>query len=434
MKIVSLVAENFKKLIAVEIKPDGNVVQLTGKNGSGKTSCLDAIWVALAGMSVSPQVPIRKGQKEARIRLDLGEIVVTRTFREKEDGATSSITVENAEGARFTSPQAMLDDLMGQLSFDPLAFARMSPKDQFDALKKFVPGVDFEAIETQNKVDYAKRTDVNRRAKEAKTLADRLAVPPDTPDEPIDEAALVAQMEAAGKHNADIEARKARRIDFQNQIQAKSDSLTALSSQISEAQKRLNELREGYAAVKTEVDTMTEKLKAAPVLPDPIDTSALMQKINEAKSINQAIGVKKQQEAQRKAAQALEAEAEALTEAMEKRTSDKEAAIAAAKLPVKGIGFGDGVILLNDVPFDQASDAEQLRASIALAMASNPKLKVIRVRDGSLLDDDSMKILSEMADAHDFQVWVERVDGSGKIGFVLEDGHLKAAEKAKVAA
>ena len=72
-------------------------------------------------------------------------------------------------------------------------------------------------------------------------------------------------------------------------------------------------------------------------------------------------------------------------------------------------------------------DAQQLRASVAIAMAANPKLRVIRVRDGSLLDERAMRLLAEMADAHDCQVWIERVDTSGSVGFVLEDGHLKEA-------
>ncbi len=46
--------------------------------------------------------------------------------------------------------------------------------------------------------------------------------------------------------------------------------------------------------------------------------------------------------------------------------------------------------------------------------------------DGSLLDVEGMKLLAKMADEHDCQVWVECVDSSGSIGFVIEDGHLKA--------
>ena len=36
MKIIKLVAENLKRLTAVEITPTGNVVEITGKNSAGK--------------------------------------------------------------------------------------------------------------------------------------------------------------------------------------------------------------------------------------------------------------------------------------------------------------------------------------------------------------------------------------------------------------
>jgi hypothetical protein len=39
-----------------------------------------------------------------------------------------------------------------------------------------------------------------------------------------------------------------------------------------------------------------------------------------------------------------------------------------------------------------------------------------------------MKILEEMVDEKDFQCWIERVDSSGKIGFVIENGQLKLQE------
>lgn len=104
-------------------------------------------------------------------------------------------------------------------------------------------------------------------------------------------------------------------------------------------------------------------------------------------------------------------------------------AIARAKLPVVGIGFGDGVVTYNGIPFDQSSSAEQLRVSMSIAMAANPKLRVIRIIDGSLLDDDSLSAIAEMAQEGDYQVWIERVDTSGKIGIVIEDGMIKSENK-----
>ena len=425
MKIVALKAENIKRLVAVEIKPDGNLVQITGKNGQGKTSVLDCIWWALAGASHIQSTPIRKGEDKARIRLDLGEIIVTRTFTAKDGGTISAITVENEKGARFPSPQAMLDDLLGQLSFDPLSFARMEPKAQYETLKKFVPGVDFESIESKQRFDYALRTDVSRRAKEARIQADRIEIPADIPDALVDEVNLIGEMEAAGKHNAEIEQRKANRADFQNQIERKKDAYSALTLQIEAANKRLKELLDEEIKAKTEIANMATKLSNAAPLPEPIDTGALRQRIADAKAVNEKVQLKGSKKKLEEMADKLKAEADEISQRMEAREEEKRKSIADAKLPVEGITFGAGEVLMNGVPFEQASDAEQLRISIAIAMALNPKLRVIRVRDGSLLDEESLKLISDMADKEDYQVWCERVDSSGKIGFVLENGHIK---------
>ena len=91
-------------------------------------------------------------------------------------------------------------------------------------------------------------------------------------------------------------------------------------------------------------------------------------------------------------------------------------------MPVPGVAFDDGAVLLDGLPFDQASDAQQLRASIAIASAMNPKLRVIRVRDGSLLDKDSMALLAEFAETNDMQVWIETVQSGRPGAIVIEDG------------
>ncbi len=90
-----------------------------------------------------------------------------------------------------------------------------------------------------------------------------------------------------------------------------------------------------------------------------------------------------------------------------------------------GLTFGgEDDILLGDVPFDQASAAEQLRASTAVAMALNPRLRVILIRDGSLLDTDSMKLLAQLAADNNYQVFIERVAGDKPAGIVIEDGRV----------
>lgn len=434
LKIISLQAENLKRLTAVRIDPRGNLVEIRGRNAQGKSSVLDAIWWALAGAGNIQADPIRKGQERAVVKLDLGDLIVTRTFTKQDDGSfRTSITVENGDGARFPSPQRMLDDLLGSLTFDPLAFARMKPKEQFDALKGFVPGIDFANIEGLNRADFEKRTAVNRRHKELTAQAQAIAIPESLPAERIDEDAIIAEIGEVGNHNAMIERRKEGREAAKKEASDFRSAAAGCRERAAELRRQAEELDADAITNDAEAASREEKLANAEPLPAPKDAAAIRARLDEAKRTNALIDQAARRTQLQEQAKAAQAEADALTAAIEARDRAKLEAIAAAKLPIDGLGFGDEAITLNGLPFEQASDAERLRASCAIAMASNPKLRVIRVRDGSLLDEDGMRLLGEMADAHDCQVWVEAVDSSGRVGIVLEDGHVASTPESRAA-
>jgi DNA repair exonuclease SbcCD ATPase subunit len=426
MKIISLIAENVKKLVAVEIRPDGNMVIIAGKNAAGKTSVLDSIWWCLAGATHIQAAPIRKGSAEARIKLDLGELRVTRTFKRGNDGAgpTTSITVENAEGARFPSPQRMLDSLIGALSFDPLEFARMPPAEQFDALRRFVPEVDFVAIENADRGDRERRTELGRLARQERAAAQAINTPAETPEVEIDEAALVADLEAAGAANAELEARKARRERAEADVTSQRQSAQRWRDEAEKLRKQAEETEARAAEMDKAAAELQDKLTAAAPLAVPTDTAAIRERIAAARKVNTQVRALSERMKHHTRALGLEQQVEALTGSIAQRQAAKDAAIAAAAMPVPGLGFGDRAVLMDGLPFEQASDAEQLRVSVAIAIALNPKLRVIRVRDGSLLDENSLTLLARMADENEMQVWLEKVDSSGKVGFVIEDGRV----------
>lgn len=427
MKIISLTAENIKKLVAVEIRPDGNFVQITGKNAQGKTSVLDSIWWCLAGSSNIQKNPIRNGETTALICLDLGEVVVTRKFKTGADGeVTSSITVESADGAKFSSPQSLLDGFLGQLSFDPLAFSRMDAKKQFDTLKSFVPDVDFDEIETLNKKDYDERTHLNRQAKECQQAAAKIVVN-HAPVEKVDESALLAKLTDASKINSEILARKSRREFLAKEIESNFKKAEQIHNEAEELKARSNVLFDQHIDLLSKVEADVKKLENAPPLPEMIDVNQLNNQIQEARRINAQFVNIDQRNKLLEDAKKYSLAAEAFTESIESRNFEKMQVISKANLPVDGLSLGNGFVIYNGVPFDQASDAEQLRVSISIAMASNPKLRVIRVRDGSLLDEAALKLLEQMANEKDYQVWIERVNSSGKVGFVLENGLVKTS-------
>lgn len=432
MKIIQFTAENVKKLRAVEITPAGNLVQITGRNGSGKSSVLDSIHWALAGTREMQAQPIRQGETAAVIKLELGnesvELLVTRKITEK----GSTLTVESMDGARFPAPQAMIDKILGALSFDPLAFVRQKPKEQFDTLRELVNiDIDFEKFDALQRGDFQRRAELNKDLKTARAQLDTLPAPVGDIPAKIDTAALVDKIAEAGKHNANIERTEEQRRRWCD----RAEMLAGIAASHRADAEKLRKQAEVHdaAAAENERDRekILEELAAAPPLPMPIDPAALRKQLTEAESTNRTAD-QEQARRDRRAAlskdvERLEAEAAKLTARMETRERQKNEAIAAAAMPVPGIGFGQSAVLLNGLPFEQASSAEQLRASAAIAMAANPKLRVLRIKDGSLLDENGLKLLEELAAAKDYQIWIERVDASGAVGFVMEEGEVHRA-------
>jgi ABC-type dipeptide/oligopeptide/nickel transport system ATPase component len=444
MKIVQLTAENVKKLVAVEITPRGEIVTIAGRNGAGKTSVLDSIWWALAGAENIQAQPIRAGAQKARIRLNLGELVVERRFTAN----GSSLIVENAEGLRFPSPQKMLDALLGELSFDPLAFSRMPSKAQFEALRKVAKITDdLDALDAANRSDYMKRTELNRELKAQRSVAETIIVP-EAPAERVDETALLADMQRAADANTELERERNSRRETGARLkhfgeeaagwnQLASEKRESLKRHVAKVEAEIKSLETSAAEAEEKCIEIMRLASTLPPLREPTDLTGLRKLIDDARGINQRIDTADKAREHKARAFAdvakLESRAAGLTTQINARTQQKAAAIAASKMPIPGLGFGEGVVLYDGVPFEQASSALQLRVSMAIAIASNPKLRVIRVSDGSLLDEDSLAAIADMAREHDFQVWLERVDSTGRVGIVIEDGAVASTPESRAA-
>ncbi len=425
-RIVRLEAENVKRLKAVSITPKGDVIRITGRNKQGKTSVLDSIWWALTGTENIQKSPIRRGQEKAQIKLDLGTLVILRKFNAKEGGYTTTLTVSSPDGMMAAKPQTFLNDLIGELTMDPLEFAEAKPEDQFDALKSMVTGYDFAEAEAASRRDFATRTDVNRELKSFIAQAEAVYFEADTPDEEIDVTELIAELEDATDFNTALGEERQRR-------QARAERRERLDKQADDYDRQAVDYRrladEAEAEAKKlrkESSDIFQELKALPPVNENKDPRDLSAAINSARAINQNVARKLEKARLAKKAAELKAESDQLTQRIDEREQLKRKAIAAAKLPVDDIGFGDGFITLNDLPFDQASDAEQLEASIAVAMAKNPRIRILRIREGSRLDDDAIKLVADLAEKYDCQVWMETVSQTGKPGAILiEDGEVK---------
>jgi DNA repair exonuclease SbcCD ATPase subunit len=491
MKIVKLTAENIKKLVAVEITPAGNVVKISGKNGAGKTSILDAIWWGLGGTENIQAKPIRTGEKKAKIELDLGDILVRRTFTEK----GSSLVIENKEGLRYGSPQAMLDSLLGKLSFDPLGFMRLDAAKQFETLKSLT-GVDTSDIETKKKTAYEERTAVNRDLKTIESRYNALSVPLDCPDKELSSSDITAKITAAADLKSKKELAQEREKQHAESIDRGNQKVKDLNKQIAESQKAIEDCESMRKKVKPEINIEVEDIevltaerakldkrieaaikaksqKESAIQKDSIaasniksitanietakadittaeaalkllhekrealkkehsaievpDTEALQVELANVDSKNKAFRTKQEKSKLKTELDATKAKSEKLSADIDKLDEEKQSRIASAKFPVEGLTFGDGFVSYNGLPLEQASDAEKLRVSMAMAMAMNPKLRILRIRDGSLLDSASMKIVEGMAKDRDYQIWIECIsdENKDKLAVYIEDGMIQ---------
>ena len=427
MKIVRLTSKNIKRLKAVEIAPDGNVVVVGGRNGQGKTSVLDSIAYALGGKDVICREPIRRGEERAEVTCDLGELIVRRTFTA---GGGGALTVETKDGARFTSPQGRLDDLIGSLSFDPLAFARMDAATQADTLRRLM-GLDFSKLDGERVRLFEERTQVNR---DGKALAARHAAMQKWADAPAEEVSandVLIQIEAERVALDGREAERAAARDAERALARLNENFAAQRADFEELsailKKKESALNDTAIKIESAKVTASNARARADSHGEEADTiGPLQERLTQIEEINRKVRDNAAAATLGADLDKLRAYSQSLTESLAAIDEEKRAAVAAVQFPVGGLGFGEGGVTLTGIPFDQASAAEQLRVSVAIGIALNPKLRVLLIRDASLLDAESLRLVAEMADKHDAQLWLERVEDEGST-VVIEDGSVVGA-------
>jgi hypothetical protein len=413
MRIIEMQVDNIKGIRTANVHPTDDVVIISGKNGQGKSSLLDAMFLALAGGKATRMVeqPIRRGETNATVKLDLGDFTVTKMWTT----SGSVLDVRTKEGIQVPSQQEFLNKLTGALWFDPLAFAGMKEKDQRAMLLDLVElPFDPEELAQQKAKVFEDRTDANREVKALQARLDAAPPPePDVPDEEISTAEVMKQYTIAQgvlQANENERLRHARQEENVTALEARHDSL-------------LEQLR----LVKEELDKAREDLFHSEgiqgSLEDP-DLTIFETQLATAEETNVKVREKNAYRELHLEWQQADQVAKDLDNQLKVITEAEREAIADAAMPIEGLGFTEVGVTFNDTPFKDLSASEQLKVSVAMGMALNPTLRVMRVMDGSLLDSDAMAHIAEVAASNDYQVWIEVVSDSGDVGFVIRDGTI----------
>lgn len=413
LRILNLRVENFQRIEVADITPREDVIEITGANGQGKSSALDAIEALFAGKAALKPRPVRDGADEARLLADLGTL---RIEAHVAPDRSTRLVVRGADGARYSSPQAVLDELRGKVGFDPLAFDRLKPKEQIAALLSVTEiEADLEALERSRTALFERRTERGRDLKSAAAAVQRYAdIPAETPDEPLSAEQIVNECRA-------LEARKAERTRMISALDDTRGRWQRTREQIAQLEQQLERMRQELATLEKAGNELHQRIKDTPEIDDAA-IEALTSQLDWISVINAQVERKAQRKRLIAERDAIERDVQGLSDELDEIDARKRAALAAAKFPIPGLGYDDEGVTFQGRPLANASDAERLRVCIGIAMALNPHLRVLCVRDGSLLDQRSLGIVREMAADRGYQVWIERVDESGSVGVVFENG------------
>lgn len=423
MHITQLNIENVKRLTAVSIKPDGNMIVIGGDNAQGKTSALDSIYMAIAGNKAVGDKPLHEGSKKGKIEVNLGTdaepklIEIKRTFTPSGGG---TLVVKDKDGNKFSSPQSMLDAIVGKLSFDPLSFTLMENAKQLATLKDLV-GLDTSTIDAKRADLYNERTLVNRDVKNAAGAVE--SMPIYEVDETISITGIIAQMDKAREVNASNQQARSKFESKKADILQQQAELQELTDEIIRIEKQRDSLSDQLAKNKAEGN---ELFKANKTLQD-IDIAPLQAQLDAAEETTAKIQANKHRASEEVKMAVKQKESNDLTAQIEKLDEDKQTMLSEAKFPIKGLSFDETGILYKGIPFSQASSAEKLTVSVAMGIALNPDLKVLLIRDGSLLDSKSRAKIAAMADKHDCQMWVEVVSKGDDCQVIIDDGKVLGA-------
>ncbi len=413
MKIIEMKAENIQRLKAVNITPgESNVIVIGGRNGQGKTSLLDAIWMALGGKRAESEKPVRDGEEKGVIELVLDDDYVIRKVI-KANGS-SELEIKTKKGLKYPSPQRLLEGFSAKFAFDPLKFKSLEPKEQTKLLKELV-GLDFTDLEKEYKEVYEARTKLNGGIESYKRTLELAA--------PLPENMELIDLEQVHTKLALAKKEKARQDEIKAQAESRMYKVNILKEQLNVAKAKVRELEQ---LIETGLEDYNELFSQ--IEPELLVEDSTLKDLEiayeEAKLHNVEVAAGNKRVMVQNELTDMEARTEAMTNRLQEIKQESENRISSAKFPIDGLGLVDGKVVYGTIPFSQLSGAEQLRISVAIGCALNPALRVMLIRDGSLLDLENLELLKQLATENDAQIWLERVGSGPEVAVIIEDGTI----------
>lgn len=439
MRIARITIRNFLGVQELEFEP-GAFTVVTGANGAGKSSVLEAIGSVFAGGHDATLIHNGAESGEVVLLLDDGTEI-----RRSITAKGSYLSARDPERGALKSPATYVSRLVDALAFNPVEFLTARADRQVEYLLESLPlsvsqkavdealggavkvddlpeGHALEVLERLRKEVFDERTGVNRSAKDKRATIGQLSesLPEGEklgPDLAERIEALEVEDTALGQRHVEESASIDRQAaERERQVRA-------------EAERQLEELRQEYQrkvdAVKADRDRTVKSIEAeaterraaleVEVVPRQQELRAEKRALEErAKHAAQHARTREVVSTLTTEADALEARSAALTRALEGLDALKGKLV--STLPIKGLEIRDGELFVDGIPFRRVNTARrvQVALNLAAARAKRSSLPLVRVDGLELLDAKTFEAFAAKASLTGLQFVVARV-GEGAL-------------------
>lgn len=443
-----------KNLFGISEKEfDGRSVELSGDNGTGKTSVIDAIKYALTNDSERDYI-IRNGENEGEILIesDTGLMI----DRKKRTTQTDYKAVKE-NGKTVSSPESFLKNLFTPLQLDPVAFTLMTKQEQNRTILDLIEfpwdlnwikeqfgeipqGVNYDQnilqvlsdIQSENGEYFKRRQDINRDIRNKRAFVADIAK--DIPEhfdaakwEGYNLSAVYEKITKAQEFNSRIERAKIFKDSYDNkvrgyqaeaeiaksnldkQISAERENLTAeierKKAEIKAAEEKIKSLArtvaDKTAIIDSEYAAKVAKLDGDIKIADeyigkaPVDISAMQTEAKTAEEMKRHLNEYGRMTEMQGELEQLEEQSKGLTEKIELARTLPGKILETASLPITGLSIENGIPLINGLPVSNLSEGEKLQLCVDVALAKPNNMQILLLDGVEKLSDKNRKALYE---------------------------------------
>jgi exonuclease SbcC len=476
MKITNLKIESLFGIEQLEL--DGKSVELTGSNGVGKSSVLDAIRLALTNNSKRKYI-VKNGQREGKIYVKLDD--GTTIERKKRTDKSDYKSIKDGNANDIASPESFLKDIFTPLQLEPVEFLSMSEQEQnrillnlikFDKDKKQfiaekfgeeINWVDYDnsILEILNEIQskdgqyYQVREDINRNIRNEQAIIADIAkdIPEGYDAEKWRNFTLSEKYEELNKKkafNENIDKSIAYKEDYDNKIKqietTENNTLLQIEANKVEEKNKINteiqDLKNRILLLEKElenVDTKYEKVIAEAKSQTAAEKAKLDENIKianewaskskeETETIENELKIAEEMKGhineydrmmeKKSHIDLLKAQSESLTNKIELARNLPGEILKEAEIPVKNLTVENGIPLINGIPISNLSEGEKLQLCVDVALANPDSLKIILIDGTEKLSEANRNKLYEICKEKGLQILATRTTDSNELNIV----------------